>query len=184
MAKTVQTDTEPIVDAVAGEEKITVHMTEEFLFDFFLYHTYSKLSGFLVNVLGVAIFFLGVYSYVGGRTSVLGCFLYLAVSAVTLLSIPVQLRLKAKKAMKKDWFKKPLQLTFTDKKGITAVQDASTRSYTWEQILRAVVTPKTISLYVSAEEAIVIPKRDFGTKFASIYQMIAVNLGMTRFTGH
>ena len=37
------------------EEKITVRMTDTYLFDFTLYHTYSKLAGFLTNILGAAI---------------------------------------------------------------------------------------------------------------------------------
>ena len=37
------------------KEKITVKMTDKYLFDFTLYHTYSKFAGFLTNVLGAAI---------------------------------------------------------------------------------------------------------------------------------
>ena len=41
------------------EEKITVRMTDTYLFDFTLYHTYSKLTGFLTNILVAAIAFMG-----------------------------------------------------------------------------------------------------------------------------
>ena len=37
------------------EEKITVRMTDTYLFDFTLYHTYSKLTGFLTNILVAAV---------------------------------------------------------------------------------------------------------------------------------
>lgn len=37
------------------EEKITVRMTDTYLFDFTLYHTYSKLAGFLTNILVAAV---------------------------------------------------------------------------------------------------------------------------------
>ena len=40
--------------------KITVQMTKETLYDFLLYHAYSKFSGFMANILGFAIIFLGV----------------------------------------------------------------------------------------------------------------------------
>ena len=36
-------------------------MTDTYLFDFTLYHTYSKLAGFLTNILGAAIAFYGNY---------------------------------------------------------------------------------------------------------------------------
>ena len=45
------------------EEKITVRMTDTYLFDFTLYHTYSKLTGFLTNILVAAIAFMGTVSY-------------------------------------------------------------------------------------------------------------------------
>ena len=43
--------------------KITVTHTQESLFDFLLYHTYSRASGFLINVLGFAVSFLVPYSW-------------------------------------------------------------------------------------------------------------------------
>lgn len=43
---------------VFTEEKITVRMTDTYLFDFTLYHTYSKLAGFLTNILVAAIVFI------------------------------------------------------------------------------------------------------------------------------
>ena len=48
------------------EEKITVRMTDTYLFDFTLYHTYSKLAGFLTNILGAAIAFMGIIMLVMG----------------------------------------------------------------------------------------------------------------------
>ena len=34
------------------ESRMTVRMTKEALYDFLLFHAYSKFSGFLVNILG------------------------------------------------------------------------------------------------------------------------------------
>ena len=50
------------------DEKITVHMTKEALFDFLLFHAYSKFTGFLVNILGLAVAFMGIILYVTDRT--------------------------------------------------------------------------------------------------------------------
>ena len=36
------------------ESRMTVRMTKEALYDFLLFHAYSKFSGFLVNILGLA----------------------------------------------------------------------------------------------------------------------------------
>ena len=49
--------------------KITVTHTQESLFDFLLYHTYSRASGFLINVLGFAVFLLGALQLAFDRIS-------------------------------------------------------------------------------------------------------------------
>ena len=51
------------------------------------------------------------------------------------------------------------------------------RHYRWEDIQRAVVTPKTIGIYYETERALIIPKQDFGEQFVEIFQMIARHLG-------
>ena len=50
-------------------KKITVHMTKEALFDFLLFHAYSKFSGFLVNILGLAVAFMGIILYISDKAS-------------------------------------------------------------------------------------------------------------------
>ena len=45
------------------ESRMTVRMTKEALYDFLLFHAYPKFSGFLVNILGLAIVFMGIFSY-------------------------------------------------------------------------------------------------------------------------
>ena len=47
-------------------EKLKVQLTKEQLFDFLLYHTFSKASGFLVNMLGMCVIVLGaVMQFIG-----------------------------------------------------------------------------------------------------------------------
>ena len=48
---------------VVNENKMMVNMTKEALYDFLLFHAYSKFSGFLVNILGLAVAFMGIFSY-------------------------------------------------------------------------------------------------------------------------
>ena len=62
--------------------KITVRMTKEALYDFLLYHAYSKFSGFLINILGFAVVFLGVFSFATGRTGAAGVTFYLIAAMV------------------------------------------------------------------------------------------------------
>ncbi len=165
------------------EEKIRVTMTREALFDFFLYHAYSKLSGFLQNLLGLAVFFLGVFSYVQDRIGPLGCFLFILAAFCFLGYTPFTLHRLAGRAVKEDTYRIPMDITFREGDGILAEQGDSQRLYPWEDVLRASVTPKTIAIYTGKDQALIIPKEDFGDKFISCYQIIARSLGMSRFTG-
>ena len=65
------------------EEKITVRMTDTYLFDFTLYHTYSKLTGFLTNILVAAIVFMGIIMLVMGKIKPVQIIFYLVAAVVT-----------------------------------------------------------------------------------------------------
>lgn len=161
--------------------KITVHMTKEFLYDFLLFHAYSKFSGFLINILGLAIAFVGVFMYVSGKTGPVSVVFYLAASVIFLGSMPFQLKARAKKQAEiNPEYCNPVEYTFSEEEGITAAFGENEKNYQWEQIQRAVVTPKTIGIYYEDERALIIPKQDFGEQFADIFQMIARHLGMNR----
>ncbi len=159
-------------------KKITVTMTKEYLFDFFLYHAYSKLSGFLVNVLGLTVFIIGAVSYGGGRISPLECALYLIFALILLCYTPVTLKIRAAKAVETmPIYKDPLDMTFSDEEGIVTGDGEEKKITPWDKVVKAAVTPKTIAVYISEEEAIVIPKADFGEHFQPIFMMIARHLG-------
>lgn len=49
---------------------VAVKMKAEFIYDLLLFHTYSKLSGFLVNVLGLAVMITGGFLVGAGKVSV------------------------------------------------------------------------------------------------------------------
>lgn len=161
--------------------KITVRMTKEALYDFLLFHAYSKFSGFLINILGLAIAFIGVFSYVTGRTGTAGAAFYLAASFAFLGSTPFQLKLRARKQVEvNSEYCNPAEYTFSEEEGITVRCSDIERNYPWGEIERAVVTPKTIGIYYEKEKALIIPKQDFGEQFAEIFQMIARHLGMNK----
>ena len=160
--------------------KMTVHMTKEALYDFLLFHAYSKFSGFLINILGLAVAFMGIILYVTGKTSVPGVKCYLVAAFIFLASNPIQLKMRAKKqVMVNEEYCNPVEYIFSEE-GIEVKYGSKTRFHKWEEIERAVVTPKTIGIYYAKEWAIILPKEDFGEKFASIFTLIAKQLGQSR----
>ncbi len=68
-------------------------------------------------------------------------------------------------------------MTFSDADGIVRSQGGKQTVTSWDKVVKAAVTPKTIAVYISEEEAIVIPKTDFGDSFNAIFMMIARQLG-------
>ena len=69
-----------------------VQMTVPALFDFYLFHAYSKASGFAANVLGLAVAFVGVFRYVNAGIGAVACALYIAVAIVFLGYTPLTLQ--------------------------------------------------------------------------------------------
>ena len=116
-------------DAVK-ESRMTVNMTKEALYDFLLFHAYSKFSGFLVNVLGLAIVFMGIFSYTTGRVNGVGAALYLAAAALFLGGTPIQLKMRAKKqvVINKE-YNSPAEYTFSEA-GIMIKQNGESSSDT------------------------------------------------------
>ncbi|MDD2980353.1 MAG: YcxB family protein [Hespellia sp.] len=162
------------------EEKITVQMTADNLFDFLLFHTYSKFAGFLTNILGLAIAFMGIIMLATGRASVLRFLFYLAAAALFLLYTPVSLKLRANKQMKVNpEFSNPKEYTFGEE-GICVVQNQKEAVYAWEQIEKVVATPKNIGIYYGVNDALIIPKQEFGEKFMSVMKVITAHVSRER----
>ena len=85
---------------VFTEEKITVRMTDTYLFDFTLYHTYSKLAGFLTNILVAAIAFMGIIMLVMGKIKPVQIIFYLVAAVVLIVYTPLLLKYRSKKQVK------------------------------------------------------------------------------------
>lgn len=136
------------------EEKITVRMTDTYLFDFTLYHTYSKLAGFLTNILVAAIVFI-VYT-------------------------PLLLKYRSKKQVKRiERYHVPNEMTFNDENIQVEFADKK-ETYEWEHIQKVVTTPKTIGFYYETEKTLIVPKPDFGDKFVPILTLATKKLGPAR----
>ena len=72
-------------------EKLKVQLTKGQLFDFLLYHTFSKGSGFLVNMLGMCVIILGAVMQFVGKIEFRQFVLYVIVGVVVLAYTPLQL---------------------------------------------------------------------------------------------
>lgn len=162
------------------EEKITVRMTDTYLFDFTLYHTYSKLAGFLTNILVAAIAFMGIIMLVMGKIKPVQIIFYLVAAVVFIVYTPLLLKYRSKKQVKRiERYHVPNEMTFNDE-GIQVEFADKKETYEWEQIQKVVTTPKTIGFYYETEKTLIVPKPDFGDKFVPILTLATKKLGPAR----
>lgn len=152
--------------------ELFVQMTEQSLFDFMLFHTYSKFAGFLTNVLGLAVAFMGIILFVMQKASILQLLMYLLGAAAFIGFTPIQLRFRAKKQMQTNReYKEECGYLFQEE-NLTRVQGKKETVFEWSQIKKVVSTPKTIGFYYEKDCALIIPKECFGNRFASIMQIV------------
>lgn len=147
-------------------------MTEQALFDFLLYHTYSKFSGFLANVLGLAVVFAGIFMRLSGKATFLQLGFYILAGIAFLSFTPLQLRYRAKKQLQKNPEYKNSHSYSFDEEGIGSQQHDNAKKIAWTKIKKVVATPKTIGYYYEENSAIIIPKESFGDKFVPIMNIV------------
>jgi len=156
-----------------------VQMTEDALYDFMLYHTYSKLAGFLVNVLGVTVGLVGIFMRFTGKITLVQLLFYLIAAIIFLAYTPLQIRFRARKLIKTSReYQEPKIYNFSEE-GILVTQDQE-QKYGWEQVQRVVAAPKTFGFYYGENDALIIPKESFGEQYMPIMKIVTAHVSPDR----
>ncbi len=149
------------------ELEFDVKITPSVLYDYLMYHTYSKMAGIVGTVVGVFMIMVFLSNHYP---------IYLIAGIVIIGYLPVTLLLKAhQQAQLTPAFKKPLHYKMTDE-GISVSQDDSMEEQSWESCFKAVSTSSSIILYTSRTTASIFPKRDLGDKKEALIEMISTHL--------
>ena len=144
-----------------------IKVTPGVLYDYMLFHTYTSASGLIGSAVGalmVVTFFMGygVLFLIGG--------------AVILAYLPWTLFIKSRQQyLSNPAFKNPLHYQM-DEKGVTVAQNGERQSQSWENMYKAVSTPRSLILYTSPVNASIFPKKDLGEKALSVTQMISTHM--------
>lgn len=154
---------------------IKVKMKREYIYDLLLFHTYSKFSGFLINILGLAVIITGGLLLGMDKIQVMNAVMYIVAGALFLSYTPFTLKQKAKKMMLAPCYQGEIMYDFNDA-GISEYISGKERCYSWGQIEKAISTPKDIAFYVGKEEALILPKESFGEQFMPVMKLIAENV--------
>lgn len=154
---------------------IDVKMKAEYIYDMLLHHMYSRLTGFLINLTGLTIIMIGGLSLRSGKLSLMQALGYVLVGIVVLVYTPVSLKRKANKIMSEAKYQSVIQYEFNEE-GIAEQLAGQTSIYPWDQIEKAVATPKDIVFYLNDSKALVMPKEHFQDNFMPVMKLIVANM--------
>ncbi len=149
------------------ELEFDVKITPGVLYDYLMYHTYSKMAGIVGTIAGVFMIMVFLTNHYP---------IYLIAGVVVIGYLPVTLLLRAhQQAQMTPAFKKPLHYKMTDE-GISVSQDDSTEQQSWDSCFKAVSTSSSIILYTSCATASIFPKKDLGDKKEALIEMISTHM--------
>ncbi|MCM1135320.1 MAG: YcxB family protein [Clostridium sp.] len=149
------------------EVEFDVKITPGVLYDYMLYHSYTSASGLIGGIAGallIVAFFMGYGA------------LFLVFGIIILVYLPWTLFIKSRQQyLSNPAFKNPLHYTMTDE-GVAVSQGEETQSQKWEDMHKAVSTPRSLILYTSPVNASIFPKKDLGDKAAGVIEMISTHM--------
>ena len=149
------------------EVSFDVKITPGVLYDYLLYHTYTGTAGLLGTIAGALL----VVAYF-----MAGSILYLIFGIIVLAYLPWTLFIRSKKQyLANPAFKEPLHYTLNEE-GMTVSQKDTSEQITWENLYKAVSTPRSIVLYTSPVNASIFPKKDLGEHKAALIEVISTHM--------
>lgn len=149
------------------EVEFDVKITPGALYDYMLFHTYTSPSGLLgaaVGALFVTTFFMGAGV------------LCLIAGLVILFYLPWTLFIKSRQQyLANPAFKMPLHYKMTEE-GMEVSQNGEVQSQKWEDMFKAVSTPRSLIVYTSRVNASIFPKKDLQENTAAVIRMISTHM--------
>lgn len=156
---------------------IRVKMKSEYIYDMLLYHMYSRLSGFLINMTGLTLLIMGGLWLKSEKLTPVQAAGYLLMGAAVLIYTPLSLKIRACKMMKEPKYHAEIPYQF-DHDGVLEQISGNTVRYEWSQVERAVATPKNIVFYMAESTALVFPKEFLQADFMALMKLIVANMSI------
>ena len=149
------------------EVEFDVKITPGVLYDYMLYHTYTSASGLIGAVTGallVVAFFMG------------SGVLCLIAGIVILAYLPWTLFVKSRQQyLANSAFKESLHYRLTEE-GMEGSQKGEAQSQKWEEMHKAVSTPRSLIIYTSPVNASIFPRKDLGEKAPLVIEIISTHM--------
>jgi len=149
------------------EIEFDVNVTPGVLYDYMLQHTYTSPAGLIGAVAGA----LMIVAFFSGASV-----LCLIAGVVVIAYLPWTLFLKSRQQyLSNPAFKQPLHYKLTEE-GIEVSQGEEVQAQKWEDMYKAVSTPKSLILYTSPVNASIFPRKDLGEKAAGVIAVISTHM--------
>lgn len=137
------------------------------LYDFMLMHSYNQVSGLLGSILGALMVIVSLNTK---------NWLLLIGGILLLLYLPWVLFIKSRQQiLANPVFKEPLHYVL-DENGVTISQGDSVTTQSWDDMVKAVSTTKSIIVYTSKVNATIFPKNQVGDKKAAVIEIISTHM--------
>lgn len=144
-----------------------IQITAADLYDYMLMHTYNSASGIIGSTVGALCF---VAAFLTQK------WLLLIAGAIILIYLPMTLWTKSKLQWSaNEAFQKPLRYVLDDT-GVTVSQGEISESQSWENMVKAVSTTRSIVLYTSSRNASIFPKAQLGDQKAALIEVISTHM--------
>lgn len=137
------------------------------LYDYMLRHTYNSPSGMMGSILGAIMILVGLPQKQ---------WIFVIGGVALLLYLPWTLFIKSRQQiLNNPVFKKSLHYVL-DNEGIHISQGDVEEMQSWDNMVKAVSTSRSIIVYTSRINATIFPKRQMGDKTAAIIETISTNM--------
>ena len=147
--------------------EVDVKLSPNDLYDYNLRHTYTSMAGILATLVGAVGALYGFYkSY----------WLLMIVGVILVFYTPIMLLLKSRQAFALSPSLKNTLHYMMDENGLTISQGESSVTYTWDEIVKAVSTSRSIIVYTGKYNATIIPKKQVQDSLSIIIETISKNL--------
>ncbi len=136
------------------------------LYDYLLKHSYNGTQGIVGSSMGAVAILVGLSSR---------HWLLLILGIMALLYLPWTLYVRSRQQALLPVFQKPLHYVLDDE-GIEISQDDAKEKQSWDDMVKAISTTRSIIVYTSKVNATIFPKRQMGDKTALVIEMISTHM--------
>ncbi len=149
---------------ISMEMELDVQITKKDLYDYQLHHAYTSPIGLFGTIVG-CLFLVGFFHTGTGLYLILGLFI--------ILYFPWMLFIRSGQQAMSPAFREPFHYRFSEE-GIEVSRGEEKQLISWDMVIKASATGKSILLYTSKVNAFIFPKRVLGERSGEFIRLVSM----------